>query len=185
MRRAFAIRDSSDVQSCWEGSRRCHDGEVAPGHVAGKTFPYTRTHWYTKLQLRTRFPLLSIFLDFQLLDFFLNSLLVLSSVSSGLRKSFTSSPHLFFFWSSHCSICLVLGAGAWVPLCCFFVHHSSGNDAILVAKRHFILPCVSIQHGIFAIFHLFNCGCFASFHVFNPNLLLQFHLCQPLLRCHS
>ena len=26
------------VQSCWEGSRRRHDGEVALGHMAGKTF---------------------------------------------------------------------------------------------------------------------------------------------------
>ena len=35
---ALAIRCSGDVQRCWEGSRRSHDGEVAPGHVAGKKF---------------------------------------------------------------------------------------------------------------------------------------------------
>ena len=34
-RGALAIWDSGGVQSCWESSRRCHDGEVAPGHVAG------------------------------------------------------------------------------------------------------------------------------------------------------
>ena len=42
-RRAFAIWCFGDVQSCWEGSRRSHDGEVAHGHVAGKTFPHRRT----------------------------------------------------------------------------------------------------------------------------------------------
>ena len=35
---------SCDVQSCWEGSRRYHDGEVALGNVVGKTFPHRRTH---------------------------------------------------------------------------------------------------------------------------------------------
>ena len=38
--RDLAIRCSGDVQSCWEGSRRSHDGEVAFGYVTGKTFPY-------------------------------------------------------------------------------------------------------------------------------------------------
>ena len=36
----------------------------------------------------------------------------------------------------------------------FFVHRSSGSDAILIAKRHFILLCVSIQLGILADFIL-------------------------------
>ena len=34
---ALETRLSGDVQSCWEGSRRSLAGEVAPGHVAGKT----------------------------------------------------------------------------------------------------------------------------------------------------
>ena len=42
------------MQSCWEGSRRCHDGEVAPGHVAGKTIPYRRTCCGTKGVIRSR-----------------------------------------------------------------------------------------------------------------------------------
>ena len=64
-------------------------------------------------------------------------------------------PHLFV-WSSHCSVCLVLGAEAWVPFCCFLSLSIaySGNDAIFIAKRHFILLCVSTQHGIFAVFIL-------------------------------
>ena len=41
---ALAFRCSGDVQSCSEGSRRSHDGEVASGYVAGKTFPYGKTY---------------------------------------------------------------------------------------------------------------------------------------------
>ena len=41
-----------------------------------------------------------------------------SSIASGLRKSFVSSSHLFF-WSSQWSVCLVFDADARVPFCCF------------------------------------------------------------------
>ena len=36
----------------------------------------------------------------------------------------------------------------------FFAHRSPGSDALLIAKRHFNLLCVSIQHGILAAFIL-------------------------------
>ena len=36
----------------------------------------------------------------------------------------------------------------------FFAHGSSGSDAFLTANHHFILLCVSIQHGILAAFIL-------------------------------
>ena len=53
-RSALAIRYSGDVQSCWKGFRRCHDREVATGHVAGKTIPYSRTFCGTKGVIRSR-----------------------------------------------------------------------------------------------------------------------------------
>ena len=56
-----------------------------------------------------------------------------------------------FFRSSHWSVCFVIGAETKVPFCCF-VHRSSSIDAILIARRHFILLCVSIQHGTLAAF---------------------------------
>ena len=109
------------------------------------------------LQLLNLFPLLSIFLDLlQLLSkcrcFFL-SLLFVSSVSSGLTKSFISSSHLLFGRPTVLFVWyLVLRPG--FHFAAFFVHHSSGNDAILTAKRHFILLCASTQHGFFAVFML-------------------------------
>ena len=36
----------------------------------------------------------------------------------------------------------------------FLAHLSFGSDAILIAKRHFMLLCVSNQRGIFAVFIL-------------------------------
>ena len=36
----------------------------------------------------------------------------------------------------------------------FFAHRSSGSDAILIVKRHFIFLYVSIQHRILASFVL-------------------------------
>ena len=51
----------------------------------------------------------------------------------------------------------------------FFVHRSSGNDTILIAKRQFILLCVSAQRGIFfCCFHSFHCDICASSQKFNP-----------------
>ena len=59
-----------------------------------------------------------------------------TSVSSGLRKSLISSSGL--------------PTGLGFHSAAFFAHRSSGSDAILIADRHFILQCVSIQHGIWA-----------------------------------
>ena len=74
-------------------------------------------------------------------------------VSSGLRKSFNSSSHLFSGLSTGLFVwCLVLRLGFHVAA--VFAHRSFGSDAILVAKRHFTLLCVSIQHGILAAFFL-------------------------------
>ena len=56
------------------------------------------------------------------------------------------------FRSSHSTVCLVLGPG--FHFAAFFVHRSSGNDAILITKRHVVLLCVSIHHEIFAAFIL-------------------------------
>ena len=63
------------------------------------------------------------------------------------------SSHLFFGLFISMSVwCLVLRPG--FHFAAFFVHRSSNCDATLIAKRHFILLCVSIQHGIFAVFIL-------------------------------
>ena len=105
------------------------------------------------LCLHIRFPLLSIFLDFlpllsrcrcSFIAFHLFSFLWLEEVINFIFPS--------LFWSSHWSVCLVHGSEVWVPFCCF--HRSSGSDAILIAKRHFNLLCVSTQHWILAAFIL-------------------------------
>ena len=36
----------------------------------------------------------------------------------------------------------------------FFVHRSSGSEASLIVKRHFILQCISSKHGILTAFIL-------------------------------
>ena len=48
--------------------------------------------------------------------------------------------------------CMVLRPG--FHFAAFFAHRSSGSDASLIPKRHFILLCVSIQHGILTVFIL-------------------------------
>ena len=55
-------------------------------------------------------------------------------------------PTGLFVW------CLVLRPG--FHFAAFFAHRSSASDSILIAKRHFILLCVSIQHWILAAFIL-------------------------------
>ena len=78
------------------------------------------------------------------------------------------------FWSSTGLYvwCLMLRPG--FHFAAFFAHRSSGIDAILIAKHHFILMCVSIQHGNLDCFHPFNgCRC-ASFHVLHPIFLFNF-----------
>ena len=75
------------------------------------------------------------------------------SVSSGLRNSLISSSLLFFGLPTGLFVWyLVLRPGFHVAA--FFLHSSSGGDAILTARRHFILLCDSIQHGILAVFIL-------------------------------
>ena len=70
-----------------------------------------------------------------------------SSVYSGLRKAFNSSSHLLFGVPTGLYVwCLMLGPE--------FHCAASGSGAFLIAKRHFILLCVSIQHGILAAFIL-------------------------------
>ena len=64
------------------------------------------------------FPSFSIFATFIQVSLFVISLPFVSSVSSGLRKSFISSSHLFFGLPTGL-FCLVHGAEAWVPFCCF------------------------------------------------------------------
>ena len=70
------------------------------------------------------------------------------SVSSKthLPISFFGLPTDLFVWR------LVLRPGFHVAA--FFVHRSSGSDAILIARCYFILLCVSTQHGILAAFIL-------------------------------
>ena len=86
---------------------------------------------------------------------FFISLPFVASVSSGLRNSLISSSHLFL-WSPHWSVCLVLVPRPGFHFAVFFVHGLSGNDAILIANRHFILLCVSIQHGIWGPLIIFR-----------------------------
>ena len=78
---------------------------ICQNAVVGLVYPPASGQWKLAVALRTLFPLRSIFHDF---CYFYPSVFV-SSVSSGLRNSFISSFHLFFWWS-HCSDCLVLGA---------------------------------------------------------------------------
>ena len=55
----------------------------------------------------------------------------------------------------------------------FLAHLSSGIDAILIANLHYILLCVSIQQGIFAIF---GCSVAAAvlLHVFDTFFFFSF-----------
>ena len=107
------------------------------------------------LSLRIHLPVLSIFLDFSHFDHV--SLLFISFPFrhfSFLRlEAFVNLIFPSLFWSSPWSVwCLVLRP--WFHFAAFFVHRSSSSDAVLIVKRHFILFCVSIQHGIFAVFVL-------------------------------
>ena len=127
--------------------------------------------------MRIHFPLLSIFLDLWPLRSTCHCFFILlrfvASVSSSLKKSFISSSHLCLSLTIGVHVwCLVLRSG--FHSAAFFPHRSSGSDAILIANLHFILLCVSIQHGVFGCFHPFNgCRC-ASLHVFNPFFLFNF-----------
>ena len=78
-----------------------------------------------------------------------------SSVSSGLRNSLISSSHLFFGLSTGLFV-WCLGPRTGFHFAVVFVHRLSGNDAILIANRHFILLCVSIQHGILVPLIIFS-----------------------------
>ena len=82
---------------------------------------------------------------------FLVSLPFFASVSSGLRKSLISSSHLFLGLPTTLHV-LILALRPGFHSAGFFAHLFSGNDAILIASRHSILLCVSIQHGMLAFF---------------------------------
>ena len=129
------------------------------------------------LSLHIHFPLLFIFHDFLPLlihvSLFFISLPFVVSVSSGLRNSLISSSHLFFgLPTSLFAWYLVLRPG--FHFAAFFVHRSSGSNAILIARRHFILLCASIQHGIWLI-SSFQWLSLCFFHVFNPFFLFNFN----------
>ena len=110
------------------------------------TFPFCllpRIHLFFSFHLSTCFATC-----FQVWLFF-TSLPFVASVSSGLKKSFTSSSHLFLslFTALHVLI-LVLNPG--FHSAAFLTHRSFGGDTILIANRHFILLCIPIEHGILA-----------------------------------
>ena len=77
------------------------------------------------------------------------SLPFVASVSSGLKKSFTSSSHLFLSLRTALHV-LILELNPGFHSAAFLTHRSFGGDAILIANRHFILLCISIEHGILA-----------------------------------
>ena len=78
------------------------------------------------------------------IPFRLFSFLRLQGVVYFIFLSLFGLPTGLFVW------CLVLML--WFHFAAFFAHRSSGNDAILIANRQFILLFVSIQHGILAAF---------------------------------
>ena len=86
---------------------------------------------------------------------FFTSLPFVASVSSGLKKTFTSSSHLFLSLPPALHVLIsVLNPG--FHSAAFLAHRSFGGAAILIANRHFILLCISIEHGILApSFNLF------------------------------
>ena len=88
---------------------------------------------------------------------FFTSLPFVASVSSGLKQSFTSSSHFFLSLPPALHVLIsVLNPG--FHSVAFLAHRSFGGDAILIANRHFILLCISIEHGILApSFNLFVC----------------------------
>ena len=67
------------------------------------------------------------------------------------RKSFISSSHLFVGLPTALHV-LILVLWPGFHSAAFLAHVSFGSDVILIANRHFILLCVSIQHGILAAF---------------------------------
>ena len=89
-----------------------------------------------------------IFFFFQVWLFF-TSLPFVASVSSGLKKSFTSSSHLFLSLPTALHV-LILVLNPGFHSAAFLTHRSFGGDATLIANRHFILLCISIEHGILA-----------------------------------
>ena len=80
---------------------------------------------------------------------FFRSLPFVACVSSGLKKSFTSSSHLFLSLPTALHVLIFVLNPGFHPAA-FLTHRSSGGDAILIANRHFILLCISIEHGILA-----------------------------------
>ena len=89
------------------------------------------------------FPSFTVFATLIHVSSFFISFPFVVSVSSHLRNSLISSSHLLFGLPTNLFVWyLVLRPG--FHFAAFFVHRSSGSDAILIARRHFILLCVSI-----------------------------------------
>ena len=147
----------------WWVATRCSPPRIHPTSSRSNRVSVNRccAHCQQMLQLLSlsiHFPLLS---SFSIVGHFDPCVVVLyfiaffvSPVSSGLRKkSFNAPSHIFFGLPTGLFVrCLVQRQKFHsVP---FFSHRSSGSDAILIAKRHVILVCVSIQHGMQAAFIL-------------------------------
>ena len=84
---------------------------------------------------------------------FFISLLSSLSVSSGLRKSFISSFHLFF-WSSHWCVCLVLGAGSILLLSLPIVHLVAMQFSFPSAMPFFCVFQSSMGFWLLSSFHM-------------------------------
>ena len=88
-----------------------------------------------------------------------------------------------FFWSFHWSVCLVLGAEAWVPFCGFLlpmVRLVPMQFSLRSAVSFFCAFQSSMGFGLLSSFQLLEL-CF--FSCIQSNLLLQFRLCQITYRC--
>ena len=104
------------------------------------------------------------------------SLLFGASVSSGLRKSLSSSSHIFLVYPTTLHAFMLTLRQKFHPAA-FLAHRFSGSDAITIAHRNVILLCVSIQHGISAA--LIRSSASAVL------LPLQFMLCRLLHQYRS
>ena len=151
---------STHMSACWPWSYRLASGQW-------------RLAAATAYSISIALHLSRFFTTFIQVSLSLISLLFVSSVSSGFRKSYISSSHLFFFFGRPTVLFfrwLVLRLG--FHFAAFFVHLSTGSAAI----RHFILLYVSIQQGKIAVFILTIVKDVLPSYI-QSNLLHQFHLC--------
>ena len=97
------------------------------------------------------FHSLSFFASVIQLLLFMRSYFLSSFVSPVLLSSLMSSSHLLSGLPTNLLV-LILLSRPGCQLKILLVHLSFGRNAILLAIRHFILLCVSIQKGIFIFF---------------------------------